>query len=845
MIKLLAPVPSKDVIVLSLEPADSDNEFYLREANLSAGSQTNKISADKIYGPFARAEAERLLEQRRKTLVLSGYRESASSAISATAGGSGDYVADLHTQDRKRRARAATQLGWRTAQYSNATAVPALMKATSEASTEVSVLVDALARRARAGFSETQREAALAIFNDQASKKLLSRRRSGFEALKALDAKADMQALWESGLARFPADTAEVLRHSNHAELSNLELLKTHFKAMSNTDLGLALDQAYEFDTPLLRALLSEFLLDRPFASGRFRYTKSILKRALLRNDSTMVSKIVFALETRRKQGSKATIKSGLDGQSRYSSIYSETTRAWLLRAAWRHLRRVGRFNSAHFVSLAAAMLENYRIDPQGLLSFEHSFMLYRILCPASVLKSVRRRTQYVGKLPALNVAQVPFSQVWQANPNAWVGLLSRCEFAPLQRAIEKQLQSSSTLLPALNSATLAELFSRDTLQAMAGAECERRFNTGAPDIELCCELLHAHPVAASVAVSLLQRSQLQWNQDPSAVCKLLSITGSDAQTRAAECVIAGLNTAKDRSKVLLSLLDDLSSGDAESQAGRLQVIEHFSSELASLLGDEHLLALLSVPQAQVQIAAVGVLAAHPHALELLGLETLSRLAESNHLAVRRHAMRLLARALEHIAQTPANEQSRSTLAHGLLRIADGRFIDARDAAFALIQRLDFAHFGFDAIVQLCDSNQERVQYFARDWVREHLHALDANALLLRLIEHPHRAMQSFALELVETYLPDGAAELQKVQAFLQACLRRARMRRADKDRILRFLLARGLRERSQADIAVAILDDSLRTATLADKEPLLVALTRLQLRYPGLTSDWLLQDAS
>jgi hypothetical protein len=59
------------------------------------------------------------------------------------------------------------------------------------------------------------------------------------------------------------------------------------------------------------------------------------------------------------------------------------------------------------------------------------------------------------------------------------------------------------------------------------------------------------------------------------------------------------------------------------------------------------------------------------------------------------------------------------------------------------------------------------------------------------------------------------------------------------------FLEARGLEDEAQAEVAIAILGDVVRTRTIDDRERVLQALTRIHLRYPTLPSPLRLRDAS
>jgi hypothetical protein len=816
IVRLFSMTQTPACVMLSLEPAPQagHDAYYVREAT---GLVPNKLTGGTVYGPFAKAEALSALEQLQLAYVARGYLERKRR----------DYLQALLQTDRKARARAAIQVGWR----KPVGALEALLKAAAEATTEISSVVDALARLS------DQDPRVIAVASEQAQKKLLSRRRSGVEALRVLNDASGIATAFESGLARLNSELTQLLSQMNHSDLNNLPLLKSKLQSLSAPELGLTLDQLYEFDTQLAMAAVRELAFENALKPGRFRYTKSIFKRALLRNDAWMLAKLTRLFELTRTPAITTSIKSGLDGQSRQSSIYSQRTRAWLIRASARHLRRLGNFDPKHYLTCATALLAELKLDAKfGAQVFDSAVVAHSLLYSASQLRTGKRRLggYALAKAAMVQSARVPFASIWQQHPDAWVGLLAVCEFPALREGIEFDLRAQPELIGKLNGQTLALLFDVASVRELAGIETTRRFNPANPDLALCGALLDGNAFAQSVAVALLRDSSSAWAQNPNAIQDLLTRTGTDAQQKAADAVIAALagQITSARAPVLLKMLEALPFESLEAHAGRLSVITHFASDYPQALSVEHLLAMLDLPQAAPQTAAVAILASMPEGANHIGVERCLRLADSSIAGVRRFALILIESSLHTIAQEP----------YGLLRLADGRFPDARDGAFKLIQRIDFAQFGFDGILNLCDSNQAMVQKFARDWVRLNLARIDAATLLLRLQEHPHRTMQSFAIELLEHHLAPGAPALARVRAFLQACLRRPRMARIDKDRVLRVLRGRGALDAEQGAMAIAVLNDSLRTATRRDREPLLVALSELSLRYPKEASDWRMQ---
>src|SRR5262249_9938998 len=102
-----------------------------------------------------------------------------------------------------------------------------------------------------------------------------------------------------------------------------------------------------------------------------------------------------------------------------------------------------------------------------------------------------------------------------------------------------------------------------------------------------------------------------------------------------------------------------------------------------------------------------------------------------------------------------------------------------------------------------------------------------------RLVEHPHPNMRRFALELVVGHLPAGPEALARLEPFFRAALFDLWPDRRVKQRVLAFLVARGLEDERQAEAAAAILRDVGRVEGRADFERALEGLVRLKLAFP------------
>jgi hypothetical protein len=815
---------------VSVEPASASGELLLRQAE---GNTATQLSGGRVFGPFSASVAQQHYAQLCSELEARGYRRASESAI----------FQQLSAPNRSLRARAAVALGWRQPEG----AAVALRAAALQATTESSSIIDALGRLGDAASVELACAAA--------DKKLLSRRRSGVEALRNLACVTGLAQARTLGLERLPETLRAVLLAQDETSLSGVPAVIAALTPLAPAARGLALDQLYEFATPLCVAVVHALLPGTAGSATRapmWRYTKSIFKRAMLRGDAATFALASLTIERDdRPKIRRVEIKSGLDGQTRQSTIFTDAVRAYLLRAAWRHLRRVGFWQPERYPEFAAAVLTRYRLSDArtprvGGSPFGHCWLLYRLLYPATALTLSHWRARVRGPVACASWHALPFHAQWQLRPNLRMALLAYTELPALRALSLAAVHAEPTLWHAADAAQLSALLAaaEPEVRRLAGVEVSRRFDAKHPDMLLLCELLDAAAASTrALALGLLADSANVWAAQVDSVQTLLLRATGEGRSAATQAVCAALaaQPATQREALWTQLLQaivhttravgavDGPMPDADALSAVVETITTFAAEFAARLPFASVAQLLQARhQAPRQIAGE-LLKFRPDTLAELGLPAVLVLAESELPSLRQAACALVGHAVLQLAHNPTP----------LLRLADARFPDTQRAAMALIEQLDFAQFGLDAVVNLCDSNQTPVQAFARRWVGKNLARLDTAALLEKLIEHPHRTMQGFAVELLDQHLPSGIASFTTVQAFLRLCLRRPRMLRTDKDRVIAFARARGLLDPYHAVLAIALFDDSLRTATKRDAEPLLVALTLIRLQFPELASDW------
>jgi hypothetical protein len=163
--------------------------------------------------------------------------------------------------------------------------------------------------------------------------------------------------------------------------------------------------------------------------------------------------------------------------------------------------------------------------------------------------------------------------------------------------------------------------------------------------------------------------------------------------------------------------------------------------------------------------------------------------------------------------------------------------------AFDALRKVGLERLGLDGIIGLCDSTRRDVRALGRELAAAHMNDLDADAVLFRLAEHPDRDMKLFALELVRAHLRPGFVPLARIESFCRACLLDARPVRELKYGLVDLLGERGAADERQGELAAAILDSFVRSATKEDFERVAAALARIQLAHPAVHSSLALRS--
>jgi hypothetical protein len=794
---------------------------------VARGPSREKLRAPTLFGPMTPAVAEEIFTRELAALRAEGY----------VRGGLADLLVRVESKSRRKRALAAHRLGW----LRERAAVEPLLALAARANEELPVVLDAL--------GEIGDPRAIPVARGAAERKLLSRRRAGVEALRKLGDKEGLADARKRALERVPSVVQAVLADVDAGKASPGALVAA-LEAVPVRERGLAIDSLYELGiehcTHAARAALLASDLGAPHL---WRYAKSVLKRAMLRHDAVTFGQVAHAIEAaaRETKGTTETVKSGFDGEAKSLRIFGLRTQRYMKRLSWRYLRMLARYRPEHYPWAAAEALARYTDEdaaaPAGLYgSYADCYLLGRIVYGASprfVLDSrslrLRFKTAKDTKLAAdANAREEAFPELWDRTPLAYVRVLSGrlvVLHAWALRALESRHPRAIEEAPHSWVVALVGAPYPPTV-ALGLGELRRRFDPSNPDFTLVLAVLHdARAEVRDLGLEWLALTVNAWAFDPAQVVAFLSGGDGTARLAVATHVVAALAagapaaSSAARTSLARAILDVLrlpekTEGDHDPFAA---IAAALSSELAALLPPAELVALLTAASAAARAMAASVLSVHPEAARLIGPAELAVLGAHPQVSLREAARGLLLQRLSALRADPSP----------LFNLLDGAWPDMRAFAAGLLKsEIDVAHFSVDALIGLADSTHVDGQDLAKVLIGRRLAELPAQELLQKLLEHPHRNMRRYVLDLVRAHLKPGFVPLASTEEFFRTVFLDLSPDRSLKRDAIAFLRARGLSDARQAEIAVRLLSEVLRSKTRFDFDLALEALTQITFAF-------------
>lgn len=800
---------------------------------VARGPSHDNLSGGTSYGPYSPDELETAFWDAVNQLKSEGFEESGAKLA----------LTEFDSNSPRTSALAALRLG----RQGRRQAVDALLGKLPTAGDGVCSILDALGAMGD--------KKAIPTLREFAGRKLLSRRRSALEALRRLGDDEGVETGREQAIDRLTGDLTDVYRGLDES-LSVKDRGKELFDAASKIDSkywGLISDTLYEIGDDVSVLVARQFLETRlNFAqSFHWRYIKSIFKRARLRLDHKMFGYLSHAIEAkgRHSKGTTAYVKSGYDGQKRQVNVFRRKTQNYMRRLSWRHMRELAVYNPNEYAHCAAELLIHYSsLDEQSPVGFRgryaRCYMLHRIYYGRSkrfdydAWKMQFRFKSFKYVNPPKKSVEFNYPELWDAQPLAWLRVLSEAQLPMVQELACEQVTSKhlSILEQASNECLLGFLKAPHAQTAKLGIkELERRFDAQNPDWDLLeIALFHSHDLVRRCGEGWLELTAPHWTKDADRLMKFLAIEDGRIRSKVIEIAIAALPQHTELRAQLapqfLEIMRAPEKTEGQHDAYGRVAGEVLLDELQPLLELSEVMAWLDGGSGAAKVLAGRLLGRYSGAVESLGLQGLISLAQNEIHSARAASHELLRSILPALQEDPS----------ALFILVESEWADSRDLAFDILKnKIAIEQLGFDGIFGLCDSNREDVQKFGSGLLLEHLDEFDPHVIVSRISEHPQRSMRSFTLDLVTAIekLIKGAAPLAQLVPFFRAALFDLKPERAIKDRVFQFLLSHGLESEEQAREASQLLSDLLFTDIKADFDPILEVLVTLKLKYPELVT--------
>jgi hypothetical protein len=827
-IRLFRPHGTERLALVSVEPSFTYPGRVM--VHVARGATRTSLVHTALYGPMTPDEARARVAAEVEQLRLQGFGAPGMQAVE-----------ELQSPKARTRALAALRLGWRR----EVRAVEPLLALAEKPGDELCSVVDALGM-----IGDTR---AVALARREAERKLLSRRRSGAEALRALADAEGLAAVEARAVERLPEPVRAALQSDDAA------LLAAAVAATPAKDRGLAVDTLYEIGrgacVPVVQEWIGSTALGAPFA---WRYAKSVFKRSMLRFDLATFGLAAHRVDRlgREGQGTRADLKSGYDGQVRSTFVFGRATRVYLRRRSWRWLRRLAAWQPGLYAPAAAEAVVHYTAEdeaaPHGRFgAYASCYLLHRVLWGRSpryrlLSGSLRFRLQPGAAVTAPGSArEESFPELWDRAPEAYLRLLGGSRLIVVQQfaltAIAARHRATLAAAPPEQVLALLDAPYEPTVQ-LALEELRRRFDPAQPDWVLLAALLaDARPLVRALGLEWLEPTDGRWARAPDAAARLLGGVHAEVRDTVARVAIDSLATATEaeRRAVAQHLVDLLRSGEPEDgahQAVATVVLQALLADVEALdLDFATLSAAVDSGSGALRAVAAAVVVRRPGALDELGVPRVVAMAKNEAQFVRDAAFALLEREVQRFAAEP----------WPLLSVAESPWTDGRRRAVELLRRLDLTHLSLDAIFEIVDSSREEVQSLGRELLLRTRERWDEGQVVPRLLEHPHPGMRPFTLSLAEACVMGELARIPVAPTFFRAVLLDLQPRRAVKRQAIVLLVESGLRGVDEARAAAAVLSALLRTQTKRDFEDALAGLSRLQLAFPELSTPLVVKAGS
>nr|WP_293844552.1 hypothetical protein [uncultured Arsenicibacter sp.] len=168
------------------------------------------------------------------------------------------------------------------------------------------------------------------------------------------------------------------------------------------------------------------------------------------------------------------------------------------------------------------------------------------------------------------------------------------------------------------------------------------------------------------------------------------------------------------------------------------------------------------------------------------------------------------------------------------IRLLDARWDDTRQAAMQFFRTVFTAgDWTPEALVGIADSVRPDIQAFGRELITRFFTQEDGPEYLLRLSQHPDKAVQLFTTNYLQAFATDQPERLRALSYYFRSVLLRPHRSRVARNRVFAFLRQEGLKSEDNARFVVRLLNDVSATSAIGVKAICITILRDIQVQYP------------
>jgi hypothetical protein len=189
--------------------------------------------------------------------------------------------------------------------------------------------------------------------------------------------------------------------------------------------------------------------------------------------------------------------------------------------------------------------------------------------------------------------------------------------------------------------------------------------------------------------------------------------------------------------------------------------------------------------------------------------------------------------AFAHLERDPQILRGDPGMVLGLL---ESPFDDSRERAFTFCRReIRDGDWTPEALVAICDSNQQLVRDFGRELVTRLFREQDGPLYLARFSQHPSTEIQLFATNYLERFASGSAERIAGLDLYFRTVLSRIGAGRIAKQRVLAFLERESLADEAIAALITPLLARQSGTVAIQDKAGMIRILDAIRRQWPTI----------